>query len=140
MSTIVYVPRDSSALSVGAEKVASAISQEAAKRGMAVTIVRNGSRGLFWLETMVEVATDKGRVAYGPVKAADVNGLFEANFLNTEAASAKAHPLNLGLTEQLAWLKQQQRLTFARVGITDPVSLEDYLAHDGYQGLKNALA
>ena len=140
MSTIVYVPRDSSALSVGAEKVASAISQEAAKRGLAVTIVRNGSRGLFWLETMVEVATDKGRVAYGPVKAADVCGLFEADFLNTEAASAKAHPLHLGLTEELAWLKQQQRLTFARVGITDPVSLEDYLAHDGYQGLKNALA
>ena len=140
MSTIVYVPRDSSALSVGAEKVASAISQEAAKRGLAVTIVRNGSRGLFWLETMVEVATDKGRVAYGPVKAADVNGLFDANFLNTEAASAKAHPLNLGLTEEMPWLKQQQRLTFARVGITDPVSLEDYLAHDGYQGLKNALA
>ena len=139
MSTIVYIPRDSSALSVGAEKVANAISQEAAKRGIAVTIVRNGSRGLYWLETMVEVSTDKGRVAYGPVKAADVSGLFEADFLNTEAASAKAHRLNLGLTEELAWLKQQQRLTFARVGITDPVSLEDYLAHEGYQGLKNAL-
>ncbi len=139
MSTIVYIPRDSSALSVGADKVASAISQEAAKRGLAVTLVRNGSRGLFWLETMVEVATDKGRVAYGPVKAADVSGLFDADFLTGLSSSAKAHPLYLGLTDELAWLKQQQRLTFARVGITDPLSLEDYLAHDGYQGLKNAL-
>ncbi len=140
MSTIVYIPRDSSALSVGAEKVATAISQEAAKRGIAVTIVRNGSRGLYWLETMVEVATDKGRVAYGPVKVTDVCSLFDADFLSSLAATAQAHPLNLGLTEELPWLKQQQRLTFARVGITDPVSLDDYLAHDGYKGLKNALA
>jgi formate dehydrogenase iron-sulfur subunit len=84
---------------------------------------------------MVEVATDKGRVAYGPVKAKDVPSLFEADFLN-----AKAHPLSLGLTDELDWLKKQQRLTFARVGITDPVSLDDYIAHDGYKGLKSALA
>ena len=135
MSTKVYIPRDSSSLSMGAEKVAIAIAQEAKKRGLEVTIIRNGSRGLFWLETMVEVATDKGRVAYGPVKAQDVPSLFDADFLN-----AKAHPLSLGLTEEIEWLKKQQRLTFARVGITDPVSLEDYIAHDGYKGLKKALA
>ena len=135
MTTKVYIPRDSSALSMGAEKVAIAIAQEAQKRGLDVTIVRNGSRGLYWLETMVEVATEKGRVAYGPVKAKDVPSLFDADFLN-----AKAHPLSLGLTEEIDWLKKQQRLTFARVGITDPVSLEDYLAHDGYKGLTKALA
>lgn len=135
MTTKVYVPRDSSALSMGAEKVAIAIAQEAKKRGLDVTIIRNGSRGLYWLETMVEVATDQGRIAYGPVKAKDVASLFDAEFLN-----AKNHPLNLGLTEDIDWLKKQQRLTFARVGITDPVSLDDYIAHDGYKGLKNALA
>ncbi|MDP3087758.1 MAG: NADH-ubiquinone oxidoreductase-F iron-sulfur binding region domain-containing protein [Methylotenera sp.] len=135
LGAIVYIPRDSSALSMGAEKVAIAIAQEAKKRGLEITIIRNGSRGLYWLETMVEVATDNGRVAYGPVKAIDVPSLFDADFLN-----AKAHPLNLGLTEEIDWLKKQQRLTFARVGITDPVSLEDYIAHEGYKGLKNALA
>jgi formate dehydrogenase iron-sulfur subunit len=134
MTTKVYIPRDSSALSMGAEKVATAITQEAKKRGLDITIIRNGSRGLYWLETMVEVATDQGRVAYGPVKAKDVPSLFDADFLN-----AKAHPLSLGLTEEIEWLKKQQRLTFARVGITDPVSLEDYIAHDGYKGLKKAL-
>jgi len=134
IGTTIYIPRDSSALSMGAEKVAIAIAQEAKKRGLEVTITRNGSRGLYWLETMVEVATDNGRVAYGPVKAIDVPSLFDADFLN-----AKAHPLSLGLTEEIDWLKKQQRLTFARVGITDPVSLEDYVAHDGYKGLKNAL-
>jgi formate dehydrogenase iron-sulfur subunit len=134
MTTKVYVPRDSSALSMGAEKVASAIALEAKKRGLDITIIRNGSRGLCWLETMVEVATDQGRVAYGPVKAKDVPSLFDADFLN-----AKNHPLSLGLTEEIEWLKKQQRLTFARVGITDPVSLDDYIAHDGYKGLKKAL-
>jgi formate dehydrogenase iron-sulfur subunit len=134
MVTQVYIPRDSSALSVGAEKVASAIAAEAKRRGLEVQIIRNGSRGLYWLETMVEVATENGRVAYAPVKPSDVASLFEADFLN-----GKSHALCLGLTENLAWLKQQQRLTFARVGVIDPVSLEDYIAHDGYLGLTNAL-
>ena len=130
----VYVPRDSSALSLGADRTAKAIQAEADKRGITIELIRNGSRGLFWLEPFVEVATASGRVAYAPVQPKDVAGLFDADFLH-----AGAHALNLGLTEELTWLKKQQRLTFARVGITDPVSLEDYLAHDGYKGLQNAL-
>lgn len=134
MTTIVYVPRDSSALSLGAHQVAKNVQAEAAKRGLDIKVVRNGSRGMFWLETMVEVVTPKGRVAYGPVMPKDVSSLFDADFIN-----AGEHPLNLGLTDEIEWLKKQERLTFARVGITDPVSVEDYVAHDGYQGLKNAL-
>jgi formate dehydrogenase iron-sulfur subunit len=34
----------------------------------------------------------------------------------------------LGLTEEIPYFKNQERLTFARVGLTDPRSLEDYLA------------
>lgn len=131
----VFVPRDSTALSLGADRTAKAIQAEADKRGVEIKLVRNGSRGLFWLEPFVEVETDKGRVAFAPVKPTDVAGLFDADFLH-----AKAHPLNLGLTEELTWLKKQQRLTFARIGITDPVSLDDYIAHDGYKGLKTALS
>jgi len=136
----VYVPIDSTALSLGAERTAKKIMQEAQARGVEMTLVRNGSRGLFWLEPLVEVETAQGRVAFGPVQPSDVAGLFDAGFTQAQADKAKAHPLYLGLTDELAWLKKQQRLTFARVGITDPLSLEDYLAHDGYQGLKNALA
>ena len=113
MTTIVYVPRDSSALSLGAHQVAKNIQAEAAKRGLDIRVVRNGSRGMFWLETMVEVETPKGRVAYGPVMPKDVSTLFDADFIN-----AGAHPLNLGLTDEIEWLKKQERLTFARVGIT----------------------
>lgn len=135
MTTTIFVPRDSSALSLGANKVAKLIQEEAAKRHVEVNIVRNGSRGMFWLEPLVEVATSAGRVAYGPVTPADVASLFDNNFL-----TGADHPLYLGLTEELPWLKKQERLTFARVGITDPVSINDYIAHDGYNGLKNAVA
>lgn len=135
MSITVYVPRDSSALSLGADRVAKAIAKEAASRQQEVKIVRNGSRGMFWLEPMVEVATAAGRVAYGPVDPTDVASLFDANFLQ-----GGEHVLKHGLTDEMPWLKKQERLTFARVGITDPVSIDDYLAHDGYKGLKNAIA
>ena len=134
MSITVYVPCDSSAVSVGANRVANAITQEAEKRGVAINVVRNGSRGMYWLEPMVEVATENGRIAYGAVKTSDVASLFDADFLN-----GGSHALSLGLTEEIPYFKKQQRLTFARVGITNPVSLDDYIAHDGYRGLKNAL-
>ncbi|MET3434439.1 formate dehydrogenase iron-sulfur subunit [Herbaspirillum seropedicae] len=131
----VYVPRDSTALALGANEVAAAITAEAHRRGQSIRLVRNGSRGMFWLEPLVEVATATGRVAYGPVAQEDVAGLFDAGLLQ-----GGQHALHLGLTEEIAFLKNQERLTFARVGIIDPLSLEDYLAHEGYVGLKNALA
>ena len=130
----VYVPRDSSALGLGAEAVAEAIQSEAARRNLELSLIRNGSRGLYWLEPMVEVETAAGRMAFGPVTAKDVVGLFDVGF-----HEGKSHPLALGLTDEIPFLKQQERLTFARVGITDPVSLDNYLAHDGYRGLRNAL-
>jgi formate dehydrogenase iron-sulfur subunit len=131
----IFVPRDSTALSLGANRTATAIQTEADKRGIDIELIRNGSRGLFWIEPMVEVETEQGRVAYAPVKPSDVISLFDADFLN-----GGDHALKLGLTEEIPYLKKQQRLTFARVGITDPVSLEDYIAHDGYSGLNKALA
>ena len=134
MSIKVFVPRDSSALSLGANQIAELIQKEATKRNLEIQLVRNGSRGMFWLESLVEVETATGRIAYGPVEPNDVASLFDNDFLH-----GGDHSLKLGVTDQLPWLKNQERLTFARVGITDPVSLDDYIAHDGYKGLKNAL-
>ena len=128
-----YVPCDSSAVSLGADDVAAALHAAADKAKAEVKIVRNGSRGLYWLEPMVEVATDQGRIAYGPVSAADVAGLFPALIKGGD------HKLRLGKPEEIPYLKNQERLTFARCGITDPLSVEDYVAHGGYRGLDNAL-
>jgi formate dehydrogenase iron-sulfur subunit len=135
MSVTVFVPRDSAALAVGADGVARRIVEEATSRALDVRVVRNGSRGLFWLEPLVEVVTPEGRIAYGPVTADDVSGLFQASFLR-----GGAHPLRLGATELIPYLKNQERLTFARMGVTDPLSLSDYQAHEGFAGLRRALA
>ncbi|CAN7530822.1 NADH-quinone oxidoreductase subunit NuoF [Bosea sp. LjRoot9] len=135
MPVKIFVPIDAAALSVGAEGVAQAILREAQARGVAIELVRNGSRGMLWLEPLVEVETAAGRIAYGPVAVRDVAGLFEAGFL-----SDGAHALRLGVTEELDWMKRQQRLTFARIGVIDPLSLADYRAHGGLAGLKAALA
>lgn len=131
----IFVPIDAAALSVGAEAVAQAIAREAQARGLPVEIVRNGSRGMLWLEPLVEVETAEGRIAYGPVAARDVAGLFDAGL-----TSGGVHMLRLGPTGQLDWMKRQQRLTFARVGVTDPLSIADYRALGGFKGLEKALA
>jgi formate dehydrogenase iron-sulfur subunit len=133
MTVTIYVPRDAGALAVGADAVAAAITKEAAARGISVRLVRNGSRGLYWLEPLVEVETPGGRVAYGPVQARDIPGLFEQGLTQGRGDS-------LGLTEEIPFLKRQTRFTFARCGITDPLSLDDYRAHDGLKGLARAVA
>jgi formate dehydrogenase iron-sulfur subunit len=130
----VFVPRDSAALAVGADEVAKAIAKEAAAKKISLQIIRNSSRGLFWLEPFVEVETPKGRMGYGPVAASDVKALFKAGFLE-----GKKHKLAQGLVEEIAYLKNQERLTFARAGITEPLSIEDYRAHGGFEGLAKAL-
>ncbi|MBO1013032.1 NADH-quinone oxidoreductase subunit NuoF [Achromobacter sp. SD115] len=131
---VIYVPRDAAALAMDADTVARDIERAADARGLSVQIVRNGSRGLLWLEPLVEIATPQGRIAYGPVQPEDVAALFDADWL-----AGGEHPLRLGLTEEIPYLKQQERLTFARVGVTDPLSLQDYAAHGGLQGLQRAL-
>jgi len=130
----VFVPRDAAALSVGADEVAAAIAKEANARKLDIQIVRNGSRGMLYIEPLVEVETSKGRIAYGPVSPGDVASLFDAGFLE-----GKDHALGHGLTEEIPYFKNQERLTFARCGITDPLSIEDYRAHGGFEGLSKAL-
>ncbi|PAZ12536.1 formate dehydrogenase [Streptomyces sp. SA15] len=130
----VYVPRDSAARSVGADAVANAIRTAAAVQGRPVELVRNGSRGMLWLEPLVEVVTPEGRIGYGPVAPSDVAGLVDAGLLD-----GADHPLRLGVVDELPWLARQSRVTFARVGITDPLSPEDYERHGGLAGLRKAL-
>ena len=138
MTLRVFVPTDATACALGADEVAAGIIAEAKSRAIDIELVRNGSRGMFWLEPLVEVAGEKGRVAYGPVTVADISGLFDAGCF--DGASASMHELGLGLTEEIPYLKNQQRVNFARAGIIDPLSLDDYKAHGGYEGLTKALA
>jgi formate dehydrogenase iron-sulfur subunit len=120
----VYLSQDAASKALGSEAVAKAIRSS----GRDVTLVRTGSRGMLWLEPLLEVETPQGRVAYGPVSPADVPAILDGT-----AAS-------LGRTDDLPWMRGQTRLTFARVGIIDPLSLPDYEAHGGLAGLRKALA
>ena len=127
----IYLPLDSAAVALEADEIAEAIRAHAHTKGVDLTLVRNGSRGMVWLEPLAEVETPAGRIAFGTMTLADVPALF---------GDLAAHPKALGLTEDLPWLKAQTRLTFARVGVIDPLSLADYRAHGGLTGLERALA
>ncbi len=134
MTTRVFVPGDTTAWSLGADEVADAIAAEIATRGLDATVVRTGSRGLYWLEPLVEVDTPTGRLGFGPIAVDDVASLFAGGGLPTAA-----HPASVGLVEAIPFLADQQRMTFARAGVIDPRSLAEYRAHGGGTGLAKAL-
>ncbi|CAN5390708.1 NADH-quinone oxidoreductase subunit NuoF [soil metagenome] len=129
----IFIPLDAGAVAVGADEVAAAFTRAAQARKLELDIVRTGSRGLYWLEPMAEFDTPQGRVAFGPVCEDDADSVLEA------MVAGAAHPLRLGLTAEIPWLKRQTRLSFVRCGVIDPRSLTDYCAHDGYKGLERAL-
>src|SRR5690242_9205390 len=134
MTETVYIPCDSGSRSLGADAIVKAIATEAEKRKRSIKLVRTGSRGLYWLEPMIEVDISGKRLAYGPVAAADIPTLFDADFLH-----GGSHRLALSDPEEIPYLKKQERVTFVRLGIVEPVSLDDYVAHGGYRGLDRAL-
>jgi formate dehydrogenase iron-sulfur subunit len=125
--TRVFIPRDVAALAKGAEAVARALALPG------VEIVRTGSRGMIWLEPLIEVETPQGRIGYGPVRPGDVAGLLEAGLLR-----GADHALRIGRPEDHPFLAAQTRLTFARCGVVDPLSIADYRAHGGLRGLDRA--
>ncbi len=127
-TTIIYVPRETTAISLGADDVAARL---AAADG--VSIVRNGSRGMCWLEPLIEIEVDGERIAYGPVTPADVDDLLTAGLL-----SGGEHALRLGTTADIPYLARQDRWTFRRAGLIDPLSMEQYRAEGGFTGLEKA--
>jgi formate dehydrogenase iron-sulfur subunit len=133
--TRLYLPCDAAAVALGADQVMRVLEREAAARGIALDVIRTGTRGAVWLEPLLEVETPEGRIGYGPVTTADVAGLLDAGML-----TGSDHPKRIGRPEKHPWFARQTRLTFARCGIVDPTSVEDYRAHGGYAGLDRALA
>jgi formate dehydrogenase iron-sulfur subunit len=134
MSTRVYVSRDAAALALGADETAAALVAAAKARGVDIQLVRVGSRGMVWLEPLVEIEVAGKRIGYGPVLDTDVAALVEAGLF-----TGADHKLKLGVVDELPYIARQERLTFARVGLIDPLNLDEYVAHGGYEGLKRAL-
>jgi formate dehydrogenase iron-sulfur subunit len=130
----VFIPGDTTACALGANEVAAEVIQHAQRQGLEIEVIRSGSRGAFWLEPLVEIESDHGRLAFGQVSTDDVLELFDAGF-----PQPCEHATYLGKVADIEWLAQQDRLTFLRAGLTDPLSLEDYKKHGGYKGLNKAL-
>ena len=125
---IIRVPLDSAAVAVGADEVAAAITREAEARDIPIRLIRNGSRGMVWLEPLVEVERDGRRIGYGPVRPGDVPALLDGSLDS------------LGPVEDIPFFARQTRLTFARCGLIDPLDFDEYCAHGGLAGLRRALA
>ena len=123
----VWVPRDAAARALGADEVAAGLAAH-------FPVTRNGTRGMVWLEPLVEVEREGVRHGYGPVGPGDVAGLVAA------IRSGGPHPLALGPVEDLPWMRAQRRLTFARVGVIDPLSADEFVAQGGLAGLRRAIA
>lgn len=144
MSLTVYIPGDSASIAVGADQVADKLARLSKEQSLDLIIVRNSSYGMFWLEPLLEVQTSSGRVAFGPVAPADIESLFDAGVFNQNGLSTSnhpvTHPLSLGLTQHIPYLQKQQRSTFYRMGIGAPCDLNNYLSHDGFKGLAQALS
>ena len=136
-STIkVFVPRDTTSCSLGSDKVADQLQQHFVTSNVPAEVIRNGSRGLYWLEPLIEIETEAGRFSYGPIKPEEVSEFIEGKCWEIN----DQHGKYLGLTENIPYLREQQRITFARVGLIEPLSVADYREHDGFAGLKVALA
>jgi formate dehydrogenase iron-sulfur subunit len=133
--TKIYVPRETAAVSVGADEVALEVALVAKKSGTEIELIRNGSWGATWLEPLLEVEVDGARIAYGNVSADDVASLFEAGLV-----TGGDHERRLGPVMEIPYLMNQDRWTFWRVGLTDPLSLEDFEAHHGFKALTTALS
>ena len=117
----VYISADMNSVALGADDVAEAFVRAGHD------VIRTGSRGLFLIEPLVEVETDEGRIGFGPVGPDDVAAILEGS-----------HENRLGDVAALPFFARQQRFTFARCGIIDPLSLDDYRAHGGWTGLEKA--
>lgn len=130
----IYVPRETAAVSVGAHDVAIEIARQAKERGESIELVRNGSWGATWLEPLVEVAVNDKRIAYGNVDQADVASLFDAGFLD-----GGNHDKRLGPIDEIPYLINQDRWTFWRCGLVDPLSIDDFLAHRGFKAFETAV-
>jgi formate dehydrogenase iron-sulfur subunit len=128
-----FLPCDAAAVSVGADDVATQLQSEAVKNGRKLDLVRTGTRGMLWLEPMLEIEKDGQRHAFGPLSKDDIASLFEENFSNT-------HRRALGPTDDLDWMRDQTRLLYQRCGLIDPLDLDAYEATGGLTGLRAAQA
>ncbi|MBC8381001.1 MAG: formate dehydrogenase beta subunit [Pseudomonadales bacterium] len=139
MSMTFFIPQDTTALALGSDSVALTMASELKERGVEGGIIRNGSRGMFWLEPLLEVEIDGSRLGFGPVKSSDMPSILDSLNSRTKNTKSLNHPLFLGEVNEIDYLARQQRLTFNRAGVGDPLCIENYQRLSGFVGLTHAI-
>lgn len=134
-----FVPQDTTALALGSNSVASMLAGELKERGLNDEIIRNGSRGMFWLEPLLEVEYGDSRLAFGPVTPSDVSSILDCLSSLEKNTKSANHPLHLGKVDEIDYLARQQRLTFSRAGVGDPLCIKNYQNLAGFTGLARAV-
>ena len=134
-----FVPQDTTALALGSNSVASMLAGELKERGLNDEIIRNGSRGMFWLEPLLEVEYGDSRLAFGPVTPSDVSSILDCLSSLEKNTKSANHPLHLGEVDEIDYLARQQRLTFSRAGVGDPLCIKNYQNLAGFTGLARAV-
>ena len=135
----IFIPQDTTSLALGSDQVASLLMELSNDRGLDVNLTRNGSRGMFWLEPLLEVEFEDDRVGFGPVTLADVPSIIDILEDSQDDFNNITHPLFLGRIESIEYLAKQQRLTFKRSGLCDPTCIKSYQNLSGFEGLTRAL-
>ena len=135
----IFIPQDTTSLALGSDQVASLLMELSNDRGLDVNLTRNGSRGMFWLEPLLEVEFEDDRVGFGPVTLADVPSIIDILEDSQDDFNNITHPLFLGRVENIEYLAKQQRLTFKRSGLCDPTCIKSYQNLSGFEGLTRAL-
>ncbi len=119
----IFVPKDFGACALGSDAIAQQL------RSLGANVKRNGSRGLYWLEPMIEIETEAGRIAFGPMSLDDVEDITLLD---------QTHEKFLGRIDDIPEIKAQNRQTFVRCGIIESLNFDDYKSHDGMLGYQKA--
>ena len=127
----IYIPKETSACSVGSELIAEKIT-DLAQGHKHISIIRNGSWGAFWLEPFIEIEKNGNRqgTSYLNKKISHLSSIEELfdDFYNS-------NPFNI---MDIDFIKRQTRLVFSRIGLYDPLDLNQYRNSHGYKGLEKS--
>ncbi len=143
--SMILVSNDSESLVRGSEKIFTAFQQQLQQYGLTeeVSLSMVGDLGYSFASPLVLIYPEA--VVYGPIKPDDVPYIVEEHLYKGRIVEEKRAPAH-ELSGRVAWLSARKgtlpaenRVVLKNVGLIDPESIEDYIAHDGYTALGIAL-
>ncbi|MCG3208458.1 MAG: Electron transport complex subunit RsxC [Anaerolineae bacterium] len=140
MTTTIRIGMSTSDLAAGAQETFVALQTAIRRRGLPVELKQTGSLGASHREPVIEVAQNGDSTLYGPVTPERIAPLLDQHFgAGSRGVSPEWVISRRADRSDYPFLGKQVRVTTQLCGIIDPHSLDDYLAHDGYKALLEAI-